>query len=354
MRRVTMMYSTCLHCTRDLGRNQMIETLPVGRRLAFDADKGRLWVVCSSCGKWNLVPFDTRLESIDACEQLFRDTRTRYSTDNIGMAKVGDGLTLVRVGKALRPEFASWRYGEQYRKRMRKAVGIASIGAVGIIGTAVAVGSALGVGLGGMSYLLFQSGHNIYNDILNRRARIRTLHPESSEPILLEMPSLRKASIVWEDGQPLLRVPRPGPSSSEVFNDWRNEQLPTIGRRVTAGLNLTLGRASVVANAVGHLASHDGDLADWIRREARWQRKQRADGPVPKGMKEKAYRTDLGRDLANLSQMEPEHRLAVEMWFSEDIERRWLEGELRLLEREWREAEKLAKIADDLVLDDGA
>ena len=39
------------------------------------------------------------------------------------------------------------------------------------------------------------------------------------------------------------------------------------------------------------------------------------------------------------------------MWFSEDIERRWLEGELRLLEREWQEAEKLAKIADDLVLE---
>ena len=113
------MYSTCLHCTRDLGRNDMVETLPIGRRLAFDADKGRLWVVCASCGKWNLVPFDTRLESIDACERLFRDTRTRYSTDNIGMAKVGDGLTLVRVGKALRPEFASWRYGSSHGVAMK-------------------------------------------------------------------------------------------------------------------------------------------------------------------------------------------------------------------------------------------
>ena len=35
---------------------------------------------------------------------------------------------------------------------------------------------------------------------------------------------------------------------------------------------------------------------------------------------------------------------------NEDIERNWLEGELKLLEREWREAEKLAKIADDLVV----
>ena len=38
-------------------------------------------------------------------------------------------------------------------------------------------------------------------------------------------------------------------------------------------------------------------------------------------------------------------------WRNEDIERTWLEGELKLLEREWREAERLAKISDDLALE---
>ena len=97
------MYSTCLFCTKDLGTNEVIETLPIGRRLAFDAAQGRLWVVCRHCAKWNLVPFDSRLESIDACERLFRDTPTRYSTDNIGLARVKEGLELVRIGPAIRP-----------------------------------------------------------------------------------------------------------------------------------------------------------------------------------------------------------------------------------------------------------
>jgi hypothetical protein len=38
------------------------------------------------------------------------------------------------------------------------------------------------------------------------------------------------------------------------------------------------------------------------------------------------------------------------MLANEDAERRWLEGELRLLERQWREAERLAAIADGLAM----
>ena len=41
---------------------------------------------------------------------------------------------------------------------------------------------------------------------------------------------------------------------------------------------------------------------------------------------------------------------ALEMAVNEETERRALEGELDLLEREWREAEELAAIADDLLL----
>lgn len=43
------MYSTCMFCNQPLGANEAVETFPVGRRLAFDAAKGRLWVVCGKC-----------------------------------------------------------------------------------------------------------------------------------------------------------------------------------------------------------------------------------------------------------------------------------------------------------------
>lgn len=52
------MYSTCMFCNRPLGSNEVVETFPVGRRLAFDADKGRLWVVCPRCERWNLSPIE--------------------------------------------------------------------------------------------------------------------------------------------------------------------------------------------------------------------------------------------------------------------------------------------------------
>ena len=137
------MYSTCLFCTKDLGTNEVIETLPIGRRLAFDASQGRLWVVCRHCAKWNLVPFESRLESIDACERLFRDTPTRYSTDNIGLARVKEGLELVRIGPAQRPEFAGWRYGDQFRRRRRRNL------LIGVGGAALVGGAVLAPGLSG-------------------------------------------------------------------------------------------------------------------------------------------------------------------------------------------------------------
>ncbi len=37
------MYSACLFCSEDLGRNEVLPTFPVGSRLAFDAAQGRLW-----------------------------------------------------------------------------------------------------------------------------------------------------------------------------------------------------------------------------------------------------------------------------------------------------------------------
>jgi hypothetical protein len=49
-----------MFCNRALGENQVVEHFPVGRRLAFDAEKGRLWVVCRRCERWNLSPIEER------------------------------------------------------------------------------------------------------------------------------------------------------------------------------------------------------------------------------------------------------------------------------------------------------
>src|SRR4029079_10209358 len=54
---------------------------------------------------------DERWEAIEDCERRFRSTKIRFSTDNIGLAYLTEGLALIRIGPALKPEIAAWRYG---------------------------------------------------------------------------------------------------------------------------------------------------------------------------------------------------------------------------------------------------
>ena len=78
-----------------------LETFQVGRRLAFDPERGRLWVVCRACERWNLSPLEERWEALETLERIFRDTRVRASTENVGLARLREGLELVRIGRPI-------------------------------------------------------------------------------------------------------------------------------------------------------------------------------------------------------------------------------------------------------------
>src|SRR4051812_13348307 len=158
------MYATCLFCNKPLGKNEALETFPVGKRLAFDAAKGRLWVVCPSCERWNLSPLEERWEAIEQAERLYRDTRLRVATDNIGLAKLRDGTTLVRIGQPLRPEFAAWRYGDQFGRRRRRQILLAG-GGVAALGLVVVGGAVAGASLGGFGSMIAKSGSSIVRGI---------------------------------------------------------------------------------------------------------------------------------------------------------------------------------------------
>src|SRR4051812_13621457 len=145
------MYSTCLFCQQSLGKNEAVEHFPVGRRLAFDAAKGRLWVVCRKCERWNLTPLEERWEAIEECERAFRATKLRVSTDHIGLARLKEGTELVRIGEPQRPEMAAWRYGDQFGRRRRRQVALVG-GATAIIGGVVLFGPILGmIGVGALT-----------------------------------------------------------------------------------------------------------------------------------------------------------------------------------------------------------
>ena len=345
------MYSTCLHCNGALGANEALETLPIGRRVAFDAAQGRLWVVCRGCGKWNLVPFDARLETIDACERLYRDTATRYSTGTIGLARLRDGLALVRIGPALRPEFAAWRYGESYRRRRKRSLIIGGTVAAAGLGAFLGMGAA-GVAVGGMTYVGWTGVRRLVGAAIHRRAKFTVQDPVVPHARLtVKHTQLGNAVLHWEADELGLVVPRPwewtnyaGPAR------WQGPEVRSVGRRVVGGLNLLAGRRDELDRATALLAEERGDLEGWLRQAAELRAPHGLRANMKEGTGAFEWHEIKGPGVV-LKALPASQRLAVEMWLNEDIERLWLEGELKMLEREWREAERIAKIADDLVLE---
>ena len=90
----------CIFCHQPLPANDAVEHFPLGKRVAFDPGRGRLWAVCPSCGRWNLAPFEDRWEALEELEKARRDSgRVLASTENIALIQV-PGVEVVRVGDA--------------------------------------------------------------------------------------------------------------------------------------------------------------------------------------------------------------------------------------------------------------
>ncbi len=326
------MYSTCMFCNASLGTNEVIEAFPIGRRLAFDAGRGRLWVVCRKCERWNLSPIEERWEAVEECERLFRDTRIRVSTEHIGLARLPEGLELVRIGDPLRPELAAWRYGDQFGRRRKRAFIYGAAGLV-LVGGVVAGGVAAGV-IG--SSVLAQSG-NFVNLWMNGRvlARVRT---EEGSVLKLKRRELRRARLVAGDEGMEFVVPK-----RRKEHRFTGEEAQRVAGIVVSRINRAGAGASTVQNAVKLLDERGTPEA--VLREAASHR-------VPvQGFT--GRRGDKAR-IGQVASLPAPARLAVEMALHEEQERRALEGELWRLERAWEEAEEIAEISDNLLLPEGA
>lgn len=298
----------------------MVEHFPVGRRLAFDSSRGRLWVVCRSCERWNLTPLEERWEAIEECERLFGTTRLRVSTDNIGLARLGEGLELVRIGSPQRPEFAAWRYGDQFGRRRRRAFLIGS-GVVVAVGAVVVGASAAGVGIGGFGGLWGQIP-NLINAM--RKVRLRT---EDGRVLVVRGTAFTRARLHGESGSPVLSI-----KHRNRIERFRETEALRHAARLLPAINASGGSKRIVQEAVQSLEERRGS-------EAYLERFFATHPPVDRRGREKP--------IASLPQPT---RLALEMALHEEAERRAIEGELEVLLEAWREAEEIAAISDDLFL----
>ena len=371
------MYSTCIHCYAPLGANDALAQFPVGRRVAFDAARGRLWAICPECAQWNLAPLDERWEAVEECERLFRATRLRYSTGNVGLAWMAGGAELVRIGAALRPEVAAWRYGRvlarrrSLRARLGGEVARVALRAVAALrrgadpGPAddrAAVARLLARHRGGRVLDVVRldadaPGMDVAIAVVRYRhlADVTLLRPEPGRPWALLVPHDR--GLLTVEGDAGIRT----------------------AAKLLAALNAT-GRAGGVGPELLELAVRKVDesaqpdsyfnrvLALALRSD--WGRGAGAEGggdwrlgvrPL-EGELSEVERLALrltGRTFwghggigseprAALIDVPLVDRLALEMAAHEDAERRALDGELAELESAWRDAEQIAAIADAL------
>lgn len=320
------MYRYCFHCHADLGHNQVVEPLPVGRRLAFDAEKGRLWVICPACGQWNLTPFGSRWEAIEACERLYRETPTRASTGQIGLARVPEGTELVRIGEPLRPEFAAWRYGDRIRKRRRRLGLYVGAGAltVGILVTgSLAAGAASGVLLPN----LVNVPVHLFRYLWNRRVVARVPTDEGDGRVDVRGEHLNQAALRRGETPDEFRVIVPHEEGEAVL---RGEQALRTSGILLAHANRFGASSKAIRGAVERL--------EGLERPARF---------FGTTLSEAASE---GYGYSPLVALPKEYRLPLEMAAHEEAESRALEGELAELEAAWREAEEIASIADRLVV----
>jgi hypothetical protein len=319
------MYSTCIFCHSSLGSNEAIENFPVGRRLAFDSGKGRLWAVCTKCGRWNLTPIEERWEAIEECEREYRVTRKRASTDEIGLGRLNEGTDLIRIGKPLRPEFAAWRYGPSIRRRANSALIGAGIGVAAFAGMffggGVLIGSLVGTGpamaFGFLRHREVRAGR--------RYLRMRA--------------SMIAGRRIIDDKQIDIRIV---PSDDEQGWALRffgftmpvdltgRDALGTV-HKVMPAINVLGGFRSSVKKAVSEIEEVPAPEL-YFKRVMDYARVNR-------------------RSYDPIQAFPAEMRLAVEMAAHEETERRAIvEGELARLAEDWREAEEIASIADDLFL----
>jgi hypothetical protein len=345
-----VVYSACLFCHADLGRNEVVEHFPVGRRLAYDLANGRLWVICAACKRWNLTPVEERWEAIEECERLFEGTRLRMSTDNIGLARIAEGTELVRVGAALRPEMAAWRFGAQLAARRRQYRWLVA-GSVVAIGGVYAGAAAAGLGVGAFQGL-WQLGKRAYE-----RATRLVLPPPASSTESPVTPGrwLSRGSARPQTAEQIERAVRhPRVETAHVRkarlwvdpeSDLLEVRVPVIGRRIAVYAGQ--GTDSVLPKLVAKFNRFGGRVAD--ERMAVELLNTVAGEGVP-DLATGLLRRYIGRGLETkkLSEYGAATALALEMALQEQRERELLAGELLDLEFAWREAEELARIADTL------
>ncbi len=316
------MLSRCIYCHLPLTENQTLENFRVGRRVAYDPDRGRLWAICGSCRRWNLAPIEERWEALEELEKLSRDKgRLLSQTDHIALFRLAD-MDIVRVGRAKLAEEAWWRYGQELQRRRARSR-LITAAEIALYMSAMSLTSIGIFWMGG-----------------------------GGQPIHSLMRWRKFGSTAWR-GEKICR--RCGRSLHEVSFKQSAHLIVQPGPNDTFALDLRCRRCGF-KNVDGGVSFEGADAERMLRRVLAYHN---FSGAPEQRVKEAVRMIDsagsahqLIRSLGQRNfkvmdgRKQKESVIALEIAINDEAERELLELELAELEARWREEEELAAIVD--------
>ncbi|HEY7192469.1 MAG TPA: hypothetical protein VH439_01925 [Gemmatimonadales bacterium] len=220
----------------------------------------------------------------------------------------------VRVGKPPRIELATWRYGERLRNRQRERMKVVVPLTVAAIGLGIAANVAAGGGFGVIVWNVHRIVDRIYVGLVGRRRVTLTEPPicaHCGSVMVLRAKHVQYARVV-PDRHADMAVLLSCPNCRQEAAQLTGQDAVQVLRQGLTFLNLDRGgrrRAEDAAREVDYVGGADHLVRDIARREL------------------------------TLRSLRPERGLAFEMAIDE-------RAEVEELERQWKEAEEIADIAD--------
>ncbi|HTT69473.1 MAG TPA: hypothetical protein VMF70_15720 [Gemmatimonadales bacterium] len=312
------MYQTCAFCSGALGGDGGPTGLGVGRRFAYDGWKSRAWVICQRCARWNLTTVHDRLDTVAALERMAAGGRVAATTDQVALVRSG-AYDVVRVGKPPRVEMAGWRYGERLKARERERLKVVLPVTLAFVGVTIATNVATGGSMGWIMMQYPRIGDALYTGLVGRR-KVGIEPPvcgHCGAVMVLRARHVQHARLsrtVHQDLALLLRCPRCESVGAMLEGGDAERAL----RHGLTYVNLKKGRK------VKRKAEEAASVVE------------RAGGP------QELIATATRAEIA-VSSLKGAQGLALEMAVDE-------QAEVRELEREWRRADEIAEIADNLLV----
>jgi hypothetical protein len=316
------MLTHCMFCHRPLGGNDVLERFPVGKRVAFDAQRGRLWAVCSSCQRWNLAPIEERWEALEDLERLTRDRgRLLSQTENIALIRT-ENIDIVHVGRAPLAEEAWWRYGRELRRRRTQNQIVNAAQWAAMIGLAFAAGFGGGYFFGGNPLGKTIRWLRFGGTAWRGEARCRQCGNVLQAVSFAAGNHLRLTAATTDEKFAVeLRCKKCGFHNARGGYRFIDEDAQRLMRRVLAFYHYSGARDAVIKDAARNI-EQAGSVEAFL-----------------KSLSHQQYRVRQGKE-------NPVAGIALEIAVNDQAERDLLQLELADLESHWREEEELAGIID--------